>query len=182
MKPPVALKPHLRVEQIREQLYGSKNGHHASYGQIILTVGLHPGSATKDYCAYWGISDSKFHRIVSLYNEKGTSFCDALRWGGRREKRCLLSFQQEEELLQNWTAAALKGEVLIAKQLRQAVEQKVGHGVSENYLWDMLHRHRWSKKAPRREHPKAGEVKEKREAVKKKHPHASFQKIQAQNP
>ena len=92
-----------------------------------------------------------------------------------------MSFGQEEQLLQTWTEAALQGEVLIAKQLREAVEQKVGHSVSDNYLWDMLHRHGWSKKAPRPEHPKAAEGKEKREAFKKKHPHFSAQKIQQQN-
>ena len=92
MKPRVALKPHLSTEQIRERLYQSKNGHHASYWQIILTVRLNPGKATKEYYTYLGISDSKFHRIVALYNEKGISFCDDLQWGGRREKRCLMSF------------------------------------------------------------------------------------------
>ena len=94
MKPQVALKPHLNAEQIRERLYQSKNGHPASYWQIILTVSLNPGRATKEYCAYLGISDSKFHRIVSLYNEKGASFCEALQWGGRREKRCVMSFDE----------------------------------------------------------------------------------------
>ncbi|MBD0367214.1 MAG: hypothetical protein ICV53_14060 [Flavisolibacter sp.] len=34
----------------------------------------------------------------------------------------------------------------------------------------MLRRHGWSKKAPRPEHPKAVEVKEKREALKKSTP------------
>ena len=178
MKPPVALKPHLSSEQIKERLFQSRSGHHASYWQIILTVSLNPGKATKDYCAYLGISDTKFHRILSLYNKMGASFCDALQRGGRREKRCLVSFEEEAELLQNWTQAALEGEVLVAKQLRDAVEQKAGHGVSDNYLWDMLHRHGWSKKAPRPEHPKAEDVQEKREAFKKKHPHFSSQKIQ----
>ena len=178
MKAPVALKPYLSVEQIKERLYQSKNGHHASYWQIILSVSLNPGKATRDYCTYLGISATKFHRIIALYNEQGEAFCEALQWGGRREKRCLLSFEQEEELLQSWTQAALQGEVLVAKQLRKAVEQKVSHSVSDNYLWDMLHRHGWSKKAPRPEHTKASEVKEKREAFKKKHPPFSSQKIQ----
>ena len=109
MKPRVALQPHLSVEQIKERLYGSRNGHHASYWQIILTVSLNPGKATREYCAYLGVSDTKFHRVVSLYNEKGASFCDDLQWGGRREKRCLMSFVQEEEVLQHWTAIVPAG-------------------------------------------------------------------------
>jgi transposase len=176
MKQHVVLKPHLSVDQIRERLYGSKNGHHASYWQIILTMSLNPGQATKEYCAYLGISDTKFYRVVALYNEQGGSFCDALQWGGRREKRCLMRFEQEAQLLQSWEATALEGGVLVAKQLRKEIEQKIGHQVSDNYLWDLLHRHGWSKKAPRAEHPKAAEVKQKREAFKKKPPNFLSQK------
>ncbi|HET7897531.1 MAG TPA: winged helix-turn-helix domain-containing protein [Flavisolibacter sp.] len=168
MKPPISLKPHLSVEQIKERLYGSKNGHRASYWQIILTVSLNPGQATKEYCSYLGISDTKFYRVVSLYNQHGTSFCEALQWGGRRAKRCLLSSGEEAALLQSWETTALQGEVLVAKQLREAVEKKVGHKVSANYLWDLLKRHGWTKKAPRPEHPKAADSKEKREAFKKR--------------
>ena len=176
MKRRVVLKPHLNTEQIRERLYRSKNGHHASYWQIILTMSLNPEKATADYRAYLGISDSKFYRIVSLYNQQGASFGDTLKWGGRRASCCLMSYGQEEELLQSWTEAALEGKVLVAKQLRAAVEQKVGYAVSDNYLWDLLHRHGWTKKVPRPEHSKAEEVKEKRAAFKKKHPNYSFQK------
>jgi transposase len=179
MKLKVELKPHLSVEQVKERLYQSKNGRHASYWQIILTISLNPGKATKEYCAYLGISDTKFHRIVALYNQQGEGFCDTLKWGGRREKRCLLSFEQEEELLQTWTATALEGGVLVAKQLSKAVEQKVGHRVSQDYLWDLLHRHGWSKKAPRPEHAKAEDAKEKREPFKKKPPHFSAQQTQS---
>jgi len=175
MKPKVALQPHLSAEQIKERLYQSSNGHHASYWQIILTVSLNPGKATREYCTFLGISDTKFHRILSLYNERGASFCEALQWGGRRAKRCLLIFEEEQALLQQWETTALEGGVLVAKQLRKAVEEKVGHKISDNYLWDLLHRHGWRKKAPRPEHPKAAQTKEKTEAFKKKHPHFSSQ-------
>src|SRR4051812_35063070 len=170
MRKRVALKPHLSTEQIRERLYGSSNGHHASYWQIILTVSLNPGKAIAEYCAYLGISDTKFYRILALYNQQGEHFCEALQWGGRRASRCLMSFEDEQQLLETQTATALEAKVLVAKQLRQAVEQKLGQSVSDHYLWDMLHRHGWTKKAPRPQHPKAAEVKDKVEAFKKKHP------------
>ncbi len=89
-----------------------------------------------------------------------------------------MSFEEEAELLQNWTAVALEGKIRIAKQLREAVEQKVGHSLSDNYLWDMLHRHGWTKKAPRPQHSGAEEAKEKTEAFKKKHPHSLSQRTQ----
>ena len=166
----VALKPHLSTEQIRERLYTSNNGHHASYWQTILTVSLNPGKATGECCAYLGIPDTKFYRILALYNQQGERFCEALQWGGRRASRCLLSFEDEQQLLDTQTTTALEGKLLVTKQLRQAVEQKAGRSVSDNYLWDLLHRHGWTKKDPRPQHPKAAAVKDKVEAFKKKHP------------
>ena len=95
----------------------------------------------------------------------------------------MMSFKEEEELLQSQAAIALQGKVLVAKQLRSVVEQNIGHAVSDDYLWDLLHRHGWSKKAPRPQHPRADEkVKEQRKEFKKKHPNSSAQKGQKQRP
>ena len=80
-----------------------------------------------------------------------------------------MHFEEEQKLLQSWEATALEGGVLVAKQLREAVEQKTARTLCDDYLRDLLDRHGWSKKAPGPEHPKAVEVKEKREAFKKKH-------------
>ncbi len=93
-----------------------------------------------------------------------------------------MSFEEEQELLQSWTQAALAGEVLVAKQLCEAVEKKVGHSVSDDSLCDMLNRHGWSKKAPRSQHPKAAQAKQKTEVFKKKHPHSLLQRPQPQSP
>mgnify|MGYP006159892637 CR=1 FL=1 len=172
---------HLDVAQIKERLYSCKNGRHASYWQIILTLRLNPGKPAKDYAALLGCSTRKLYRIGALYNNEGPAFTEKLSWGGRRQQRCLLSLEAEEELLQSWEATALEGGVLVAKQLRKEVERKVGHQVSDDYLWDLLHRHGWSKKAPRPEHPKAGEVKAQREAFKKKSLNFFMNKQQVQN-
>ena len=47
-----------------------------------------------------------------------------------RASRCMMSFEDEQQLLERQTATALEGKLLVAKQLRQAVEQKAGHSVS----------------------------------------------------
>jgi transposase len=170
MRKAIGLKPHLSIEEIKERLYHSRNGHHASYWQIILSLSNNPGKTTSEYCNYLGISDSKLYRIVSLYNGQGPNFCDALVWGGRREKRSLMSIAQEKQLLSGVFTEAIKGEILVAKHLRPLVEQKIGKPVSDDYLWDLLNRHDWNKKAPRPEHPKGHEkdIDAKREAFKKK--------------
>lgn len=74
---------------------------------------------------------------------------------------------EEAALLQAQEATAIEGKVLVAKQLRGPVEQKLGHVAADDYLWDLLHRHGWKKKAPRPGHPKGEARKEKRAVVKK---------------
>ena len=170
MRKPIGIQPHLNIEEIKERLYHSRNGHHASYWQVILSLSNNPGKTTLEYCNYLGISDSKLYRIVALYNQHGINFCDALMWGGRREKRSLMTLYQEEQVLSEVFAEAIIGEVLVAKHLRPVVEKKLGKAVSDDYLWDLLNRHDWSKKAPRPEHPKGHDKDNdtKREEFKKK--------------
>ena len=70
-----------------------------------------------------------------------------LKWGGRREARSLLSFEQEEQLLKKVAEKSLNGEILTAKAIRTKVELAVKRIVSNDYLWDLFKRHGWKKKA-----------------------------------
>jgi transposase len=163
------LKPHLTVEQLKERMKKAQQVHAFKRWQMLYAVATNQGITAQAVALLLGSSVHVVRRTVQLYNKQGAEFLQKLSWGGRREQRCLMCFEEEEQLLQSWEATALEGGVLVAKQLREAVERKLGHKVSDDYLWDLLHRHGWRKKAPRPEHPKAEEAKQKREAFKKKH-------------
>ena len=90
---------------------------------------------------------------VRLYNQYGSDYLVNLQWGGRREARSLLSFEQEEQLLEKVAKKYLNGEILTAKAIRTEVELAVIRSVSDNYLWDLFKRHGWKKKAPPPKHP-----------------------------
>lgn len=62
--------------------------------------------------------------------------------------------EQEEKLLEGLGEKAARGEILTAGNIREEVEREVGFSVSDDYLWGLLKRHRWKKKAPRPRHPK----------------------------
>lgn len=176
------LEPHLTVEQLKERMQKAQTVFCFKRWQILHAVAANRGIPAQTVSLMLGCSTHVVKRIVQLYNKRGAAFLEQANWGGRREKRCLLPFDEEAALLQSWETTALEGGVLVAKQLRDAVEQKVGHAISDDYLWDLLHRHGWRKKAPRPEHSKAGEVKEKREAFKKKSRNYFLQKAQQQSP
>jgi transposase len=175
------LEPHLTVEQLKERMQKEQKVFCFKRWQILHAVAINRGQSAEVLSLLLGCSAQVIKRTVQRYNKTGAAFLDQSKWGGRRQKRCLLSFEQEAGLLQSWEAMALEGSVLVAKQLREAVEQKVGQAVSNDYLWDLLHRHGWTKKAPRPQHPKAEQVAEQREAFKKKSLHYSLQKAPEQS-
>src|ERR1043165_5003126 len=164
------LKPPLTAGQLKEQMQKERQVYRFKRWQILHAVATHSGITAEQVALLLGSSSNMVRRTVQLYNKRGAAFIEQETWGGRREERCLMCFEEEEQLLQSWEAAALEGGVLVANQLRQAVETKIGRKVSDDYLWDLLHRHGWTKKAPRPEHPGAAAVNQKREAFKKKYP------------
>jgi transposase len=176
------LTPHLTVEQLKERMQKEQTVFCFKRWQILHAVATNRGITAQTASLLLGCSAHVVKRTVQLYNKRGAAFVEQANWGGRREKRCLLPFGEEAALLQSWETTALEGGVLVAKQLREAVEQKVGHTISDDYLWDLLNRHGWRKKAPRPQHPKAEEVKEKRETFKKKSRNYSLQKALKQSP
>jgi hypothetical protein len=75
MKRPIHLEPHLSPEQIRERLYRSKNGHRASYWQIILSVSLNPDKPAQDYCAtLWEFLPPSFTAWFPYTTKRARSF------------------------------------------------------------------------------------------------------------
>ncbi|GAH56412.1 unnamed protein product, partial [marine sediment metagenome] len=75
-------------------------------------------------------------------------------WGGRRDERAYITFEQEKELLEDLKQKALNGQIITVSDIKLVVEKRIGHHVSDDYLWDLLKRHDWQKKAPRPKHPK----------------------------
>jgi len=79
-----------------------------------------------------------------------------------------MSYDEEISFLKESEKEACKGHVITAKIIRQKAEEKLGHEVSEDFVYDLLHRHQRRKISPRPVHPKAD--KSKQEEYKKNFP------------
>ena len=152
------LTPHLSTSELSGKLATCINIHQRSYWQILLSVSFNPGKKAEEYASFLGVTKSKVYKVVELYNKKGKDFTDALKWGGRRDATSLMSFEEEEELMNGLKIKAKEGKILVAKHIRKIVEKKIGKEVSEDYIWDLFKRHNWKKKMPRPEHPKRNRV------------------------
>jgi len=98
-----------------------------------------------------GLSIHTVYKLVSSYNAHGQTAVLLTGAGGRR--RSLLSIEEEEYMMESLSKQASEGLILHAKDIKRVVEKKVGQIVSEDYLWDLLSRHKWVKQSPRPEHP-----------------------------
>lgn len=85
-------------------------------------------------------------------------------WGGRRYQA--LTAEEEKEVLGELETAAARGEVVGAKQVRVAIEERRGKPVSLQTAYNCLARGGWRKVVPDKVHPKQDP--EKQEEFKKK--------------
>jgi transposase len=85
--------------------------------------------------------------------------------GGRREESCIMTLEKELEFLKSIEEDALGGQIITYQQVKLKLEKQIERSVSEDYIWDMFKRHKWTKKAPRQSHPQAD--KEAQEEYKK---------------
>jgi transposase len=84
-------------------------------------------------------------QVAGKPNQKNT-------WGGRR--RQLLSIQEEQAFLAEWSSKAEHGGVLIVPPMHAALEEQLGQKISLSTVYRMLARHGWRKVEPDTGHPK----------------------------
>jgi transposase len=76
-----------------------------------------------------------------------------------------MSFEEAEAFLSSFEKDAEDGAVLVANDIKAALEEKLGRRVHKTTVYRMLKRHTWRKVVPRPKHPK--QSKEAIEAFKK---------------
>jgi transposase len=92
-------------------------------------------------------------RWIHQFNTRGPAALDSTNLGGRRW--AYLSEADERALLAGLRRRARAGQLVTAAELHAYVETHVGHAVSEDYLYSLLHRYGWRKVEPRPRHVKA---------------------------
>jgi hypothetical protein len=51
---------------------------------------------------------------VELYNKNGVDFINSLNWGGRRNTKSHMSFEQEQKLMNDLAVSTVNGNILVA--------------------------------------------------------------------
>ncbi len=73
--------------------------------------------------------------------------------GGRRRQN--MTVEQEREFLAPFLSQAATGGVLVAGQIKAALDQCLGRPVALSSAYNLLHRHGWRKLVPDKRHPQS---------------------------
>ena len=88
------------------------------------------------------------------------------KYGGNHRN---MSEAEEEEILSRFRDQAESGQVIIARDIKRAFDEKLGRDTGRGYIYMLLARHEWRKTMPRSRHPKKADE-EAIEASKKLNP------------
>ena len=150
------LRPHLSDEELIAALNGSRNTPEFRRWQILYLIQIGQLLSAELIAPVVGLSKPSIHKIVQAYNKNGTSAITVRPRGGRR--RSLMSIEEEQRLFERIEDQAQKGLIKTANDIRAMVEAQVRKTVSDDFLWDLLHRNGWKKKMPRPHHPKSNKA------------------------
>jgi transposase len=64
-----------------------------------------------------------------------------------------LSRAEEEALLEPFVGRARQGQIVVAAEIRAALEKRLGKRTAPSTVYNLLRRHGWRKLAPDRVHP-----------------------------
>lgn len=139
----------------------------ASYGdELIMAISVMLTGVLKltgeQVGSVLGVSVSTVVRMNDRFRKEETKKTN--EWGG--DRRSILSPAMETEILSEMEVLARGGQIVLAAQVKSAIEAKTGTEISLQTAYNVLHRAGWRKVMPDKEHPKGDN--DKREEFKKK--------------
>ena len=147
----IKLADHLTDEELAELMELSENKQQFRRWQAIFLIQTQ-GLSSAQVAEIVKVSADTVIQWVFSYNNKGKQSLIFKGSGGRR--RCHMTYEEEISFLRELEKDAEKGVVITLKTVKYRAEEKLGHEVSEDYAYDLLHRHQRKKKSPRPCHPK----------------------------
>lgn len=112
-----------------------------------------------------GVHETSVNRIVNRYLKEGIQAITGVR---HHHEHRYMSMEEENNFLAQFQSRSEAGQIIQTREIHQAYEKAVGHPVTRNMIYYLLHRHKWRKVMPRSRHEKKASE-EAIEAYKKNH-------------
>jgi transposase len=150
----IRVKPHLTLEDIDARLKHLHDFWRIRRWMIIRHALVDPAPA-KDIALRLGLSVCTVRELIEAYNRQGP---DALETPGKgRRQRAYLSVDEERTFLAPFLEKSQAGHIAIARMLKKAFEDSIGHHVAISTIYRLLHRHQGRKVVPRPKNPRSSQ-------------------------
>jgi transposase len=161
----IRVKPHLTLEDIDARLKHLHDFWRIRRWLVIRHALVDPAPA-KDIACRLGLSGFTVRDLIEAYNRYGP---DALETPGKGQRQhAYLSVNEERTLLATFLEQSQAGHIAVARMIKTAFENSLGHPVATSTIYRLLHRHQWRKVVPRPKNPQSS--KETQDTFKKTSP------------
>ena len=153
MRPPTPIPENRQIEL--EEFQKSKMTGFEFQRFLCVWLRIALGLSTKEIARaiHWHVNTVRYTQrdfvvrgVKALLEEKR---------GGRR--RQLLTAEEEKSFLASFECVAKSGSMLVAGEIKAALEKRLGRPVHKTTVYRILRRHNWRKVVPRPVHPKHNE-------------------------
>lgn len=137
---------HLSEEELRSYIKHASNARTAQKLLVILNAMVDPRPA-REIALHVGVSVRSIHNWIPAYNRSGLAGIMGPGQGGRRNEH--MSREQESVFLKPFIQRAVTGDIATTAEIRQALEDFVGHHLHHSVVYRFLERNGWRKVMPR---------------------------------
>lgn len=140
-------------EEKTEILQAQRTQHPVHVNKRLLALKLKAvdGMRSKDVGKIANMHATSVNRIVNRYKVEGI---EAIVGKRHHHEHRYMSREQEEAFLQEFQRRSEAGQIIETREIHQAYQKAVGHEVTRNMIYYLLHRHKWRKVVPRSRHEK----------------------------
>lgn len=109
------------------------------------------GKTSKEIAEKLDMNWMYISEVVKQFKTQGLEEFARMKYTGHNRK---LSYEQEEEILQECEQRAKEGHITTVEEVRKALNAEIGRTTAGSYVYRVLKWHGWVKKMPRPKHPK----------------------------
>jgi transposase len=151
----IRVKPHLTLEEIDDRLKTLLDFWRIRRWMILRHAVVDPAPA-KDIAVRLGLSVFTVRDLIEAYNRHGPAALETLGKGQRQH--AYLSVDAERTFLAPFLADSQAGHIAIARVIKKAFENSLGHPVATSTIYRLLQRHQWRKVVPRPKNPRSSQA------------------------
>lgn len=138
----IRVRPHLTEEEIDHQVK-KVSGFWLVRRWMVIRHALVDPAPVEDIALRLGLSVFTVRDLIQSYNRQGARALETPGKGQRQ--RAYLSRDKEQAFLAPFIEQSRDGQMVTAQEIKEGLEEYLGHPVSKSTVFRMLNRHQWHK-------------------------------------